>query len=39
MIYPEFLKEQGTIGVTAPSRGITDELDLIRLENAKKKVK
>ena len=38
MIYPKFIKEQGTIGVTAPSRGITDELDLIRLENAKKKL-
>ena len=34
MIYPKFIKEQGTIGVTAPSRGITNELDLKRLESA-----
>lgn len=39
MIYPKFIKEQGTIGVTAPSRGITNKLDLKRLENAKKKLK
>ncbi|MGN0992781.1 MAG: S66 peptidase family protein [Bacilli bacterium] len=39
MIYPKFIKEQGTIGVTAPSRGITNELDLKRLDNAKKQLK
>lgn len=39
MIYPKFIKETGTIGVTAPSSGITDELDLARLENAEKKLK
>ena len=34
MIYPEFLKEKDTIGVTAPSDGITDEVKLKRLDNA-----
>ena len=34
MIYPEFLKEYDTIGVTAPSDGITDEVKLKRLDNA-----
>ena len=34
MIYPKFIKENSTIGVTAPSNGITDELDLKRLDNA-----
>ena len=34
MIYPEFLKEHDTIGVTAPSDGITDEIKLKRLDNA-----
>ena len=34
MIYPEFLKEKYTIGVTAPSDGITDEVKLKRLDNA-----
>ena len=34
MIYPEFLKEKDTIGVTAPSDGITDEIKLKRLDNA-----
>ena len=34
MIYPEFLKEHDTIGVTAPSDGITDEVKLKRLDNA-----
>ena len=38
MIYPKFIKEQGTIGVTAPSRGITNELDLKRLESAIKNI-
>ncbi|MGM9878970.1 MAG: S66 peptidase family protein [Bacilli bacterium] len=34
MIYPKFIKNQGTIGVTAPSSGITDKLDLRRLDSA-----
>lgn len=34
MIYPEFIKEHDTIGVTAPSDGITDEVKLKRLDNA-----
>lgn len=34
MIYPEFLKEHDTIGVTAPSDGIIDEVKLKRLDNA-----
>lgn len=34
MIYPEFLKERDTIGVTAPSDGITDEVKIKRLDNA-----
>ena len=34
MIYPEFLKEHDTIGVTAPSDGITDKVKLKRLDNA-----
>ena len=34
MIYPKFLKEKDTIGVTAPSDGITDEVKLKRLDNA-----
>ncbi len=34
MIYPEFLKEKDTIGVTAPSDGITDKVKLKRLDNA-----
>ena len=34
MIYPEFLKENDTIGVTAPSDGITDKVKLKRLDNA-----
>lgn len=38
MIYPKFIKEQGTIGVTAPSREITNELDLKRLESAIKNI-
>lgn len=39
MIYPEFLKEKDTIGVTAPSDGITDKLKLKRLDNAIKSFK
>ena len=39
MIYPEFIKEHDTIGVTAPSDGITDEVKLKRLDNAIKNFK
>ena len=39
MIYPKFLKNNSTIGVTAPSDGKIDKLDLIRLENAYSKLK
>lgn len=34
MIYPKFLKANDTIGITAPSDGITDPIKLHRLENA-----
>ena len=36
MIYPDFLKNGDTIGVCAPSCGITDELKKKRFENGKK---
>ena len=39
MIYPKFLKEKDTIGITAPSDGISKEIDIIRLENANKNIK
>lgn len=39
MLYPEFITKGKTIGVTAPSDGKTDKLDLIRLDNAYKKLK
>lgn len=39
MIYPGFLKEKSIIGVTAPSDGKMDKLDLIRLDNAYSKLK
>lgn len=39
MIYPNFIKEKDTIGVTAPSNGQTDRLDLLRIDNAYKKLK
>lgn len=38
MIYPEFLKDGDYIGVTAPSDGVNDDLDLKRLDNAKSKL-
>lgn len=34
MIYPKFLSEGSVIGVTAPSDGITDDFDLVRLSSA-----
>lgn len=39
MKYPEFLKNNSTIGVTAPSDGITNPLKINRLNNAYKKLK
>ena len=39
MIYPEFIKNGDYIGVTAPSDGVTDILDLKRLDNAKIRTK
>lgn len=37
MIYPEFLKEKDYIGITAPSDGTIEEIDIYRLNNAIKK--
>lgn len=37
MIYPEFLKQKDIIGVTSPSDGVVEELDIFRLNNAIKK--
>ena len=37
MIYPKFLKQNDTIGITAPSDGIVEEIDIFRLNNAIKK--
>lgn len=37
MIYPKFLDDKDVIGVTAPSDGITEDIDIYRLENAIKK--
>ena len=34
MIYPEFLEKSNTIGVTAPSDGIVEQIDIVRLNNA-----
>lgn len=39
MKYPDFLKEQSKIGITAPSAGITDSLKQKRLNNAIKNLK
>lgn len=39
MIYPEFIKENDTIGVTAPSAGSETQLDIKRLEMAEKNLK
>ena len=35
MIIPKFLREGGTIGVTAPSYGVTDPMDIVRFDHAK----
>lgn len=37
MIYPKFLNKNDTIGVTAPSDGVGEEIDIYRLNNAIKK--
>lgn len=37
MIYPKFLNDKDVIGVTAPSDGIVEDIDIYRLENAIKK--
>lgn len=37
MIYPKFLDQNSTIGVTAPSGGNSSELDVFRTDNAIKK--
>ena len=37
MIYPNFIKEKDTIGITSPSNGITQKEKIYRLENAIKK--
>lgn len=37
MIYPNFIKEKDTIGITSPSDGITQKEKIYRLENAIKK--
>ena len=39
MIYPEFLKEKDVVGVTAPSDGITKDVDLYRLDSAINKLR
>lgn len=39
MIYPRFLSDNSVIGVTAPSDGKIDKLDLVRLDNAYSKLK
>lgn len=38
MIYPKFIKDGDKIGICAPSDGKVDKLDLIRLDNAIKKL-
>ena len=37
MIYPKFLKDNGCIGVIAPSDGASDEVDINRFKNAIKR--
>ena len=39
MIYSEFLKKGSRIGVTAPSDGVSDELDKARFLNSEKKLR
>ncbi len=35
MIYPEFLKKQSTIGITAPSGGASDKIDIKKIKYTK----
>ena len=37
MIYPEFIKKGDTIGVTAPSAGSENEIDIKKLNMADRK--
>ena len=37
MIYPKFLEKNNYIGITAPSGGVIDKIDIYRLNNAIKK--
>lgn len=39
MIYPKFIKEKDTIGITAPSAGCKDKIDRDKMLNAKEKIK
>ncbi len=39
MIYPNFIKENDTIGITAPSDGVSKKEKLYRLDSAIKKIK
>lgn len=39
MIYPEFIKKGDTIGVTAPSAGSENEIDIKKLDMAEEKLK
>jgi len=34
MIYPSFIREKDTIGISAPSDGVVDEVKIYRLDNA-----
>jgi muramoyltetrapeptide carboxypeptidase len=38
MIYPKFLQHDSIIGITAPSDGNKKDIDIIRLENGKKRL-
>ena len=38
MIYPKFLKDGDLIDVPTPSDGSTDDLDIKKVKNAKKKL-
>lgn len=38
MIYPQFIKNGDTIGITAPSDGNSKEIDFIRLDNGKRQL-
>ena len=39
MIYPKFLNKNDTIGITAPSDGVVEQIDVFRLNNAIRKFK